>query len=86
MKFNKLIPIITIPLILFGCECKTHSVKCVILAHNTSSDKAGNITYNTIIKREDGVLQNAHGMVFYVKEIGETTYIADTKCQWTLFK
>lgn len=77
---KKILLIIFIPL-LFSCECKKITIKCTILSHNTSSDKCGCITYNTIIKREDGLFQNTIGMNFYVKQIGETTYITETSCK-----
>jgi len=59
--------------IMKGC---THDVtyEGVVISHNVTSDRAGNIGYFTIVEFNDGTVRSLRGLTFYVKPIGSTIH------------
>lgn len=47
-------------------------VKATILEHSVIGDRHGNRTYITIVKTDDGYVQELTGLVHYSKPIGST--------------
>lgn len=62
---------------------KQAPMQCKVLSHSASSDRHGDITYNTILSCEDGKLYNDEGMNLYILPIGSnaTHYILKSKFQ-----
>jgi hypothetical protein len=59
----------------------THEVthKGVVVSHQTTSDKLGNIEYYTIATFDDGKIRSIHGLEYYIVEVGETIYYTKTE-------
>lgn len=59
-----------IVLISFGCMQEIE-VKATILDHTVTSDRYGDRTYITIVKTEDGYIQELTGLLYYTIPKGE---------------
>jgi hypothetical protein len=66
--------------IIFFKTC-THEVthKGVVVSHQTTSDKLGNIEYYTIATFDDGKIRSIHGLEYYIVEVGGTIYYTQTE-------
>lgn len=66
--------------IIFFKTC-SHEVtyRGVVLSHNVTSDRNGDIAYYTIARFEDGCIRSIRGVKFYVKEVGETVHYTVTE-------
>jgi hypothetical protein len=49
---------------------ETKLVGAVILEHNVTADRRGNRTYTTIIKTDDGFIEEKEGLNYYARPIG----------------
>lgn len=58
--------------IVFCTEKVTH--RGIVLEHNISFNKHGNIYHYTIARFEDGSIRNLEGFDYYVIPVGETIY------------
>ena len=61
--------------VIFFKTC-THKVtyKGIVLSHNVTSDRHGNVRYYTVARFEDGTIRSISGLKFYVKEVGGTIH------------
>ena len=48
----------------------------IVISHATTSSKTGNITYYTIVRFNDGQIQNMKGLEFYVIPPGDSVAYA----------
>lgn len=57
--------LLSICLLSMGCPKKS-KLKATVLSHVVTSDRTGTATYRTIVKTDDGYLQELHGLKFYI--------------------
>jgi hypothetical protein len=59
----------------------THNVTYtgIVLSHNVTSDKYGNITYYTVAKFNDGYIRSLDGLEYYTVQIGDKVYFTINK-------
>ena len=73
--------LITILFVVFGLVilvCSTQERKQmggVVLEHNVTADKYGSRTYSTIIKTDDGYIEEKTGLSLYATPVGNRVYI-----------
>jgi hypothetical protein len=70
-KQKLLILVLTIGTLL-GCG-KTVTVRATVIEHNVTSDSRGDRTYSTILKTDDGYIEEEVGLKYYVMPIGSRT-------------
>ena len=51
----------------------------VVLEHNVTADKTGHRTYSTIVKTDDGFIEEETGLNVYVVPVGERVTIEVTR-------
>ena len=51
----------------------------VVLEHNVTADKTGHRTYSTIVKTDDGFIEEETGLKTYVVPVGERVTIEVTR-------
>ena len=66
--------LLSICLLSMGCPEKS-KVRAIVLSHVVTSDKTGTATYRTIVKTEDGYIQELRGLKFYIIPEGKTITI-----------
>ena len=61
--------------VIFFKTC-THKVtyKGIVLSHNVTSDKYGDVEYYTVARFKDGTIRSISGLESYVIEVGGTIY------------
>jgi hypothetical protein len=76
LTITLLILVITIGIPVCIIKIFTHKVtyEGVVINHNITSDRFGNIVYYTVAKFNDGNLRSLNGLGYYVKPIGSTIY------------
>ena len=68
---KNIILLLIISLFSLGCV-KEKEVKATVLSHVVTSDRAGSATYRTIIKTDDGYIQELIGLKYYSIPEGKT--------------
>jgi len=68
---KKILLLLFISLFNLGCM-KEIKVKATVLSHVVTSDRAGTATYRTIVKTNDGYIQELQGLKYYSIPEGET--------------
>lgn len=64
-----LIPIIVI--FAFSACKKRIQVNAVVVEHNVTADKIGDRTYSTVVKTEDGYVEELVGLKYYTVPVGK---------------
>ena len=79
--------LMTILFVVFGLVilvCSTQERKQmggVVLEHNVTADKYGSRTYSTIIKTDDGYIEEKTGLDVYTAPVGSRVYIEVTRAK-----
>ena len=78
---NPIFAVIMFLALIFGAcvyviQFRTHEVtyEGIVIEHNTTSDRAGNIEYYTVATFNDGNVRSLRGLGYYVQPIGTTIY------------
>ncbi len=58
---------------------ETRNVGGVVVEHNVTADKTGHRTYSTIVKTDDGFIEEETGLKTYVVPVGERVTIEVTR-------
>ena len=58
---------------------ETRNVGGVVVEHNVTADKTGHRTYSTIVKTDDGFIEEETGLNSYVVPVGERVTIEVTR-------
>jgi hypothetical protein len=71
---KKILLLLIISLFNLGCK-KEKEVKATILSHVVTSDRLGDPTYRTIVKTDDGYIQELTGLNYYSIPAGNSVTI-----------
>jgi hypothetical protein len=66
---KKLLALVFLATVLVSCMHEV-TVRGVVVSHEVVADKMGQRTYCTIIKTEDGYVEEKTGLVYYAEPIG----------------
>lgn len=58
---------------------ETRNIGGVVLEHNVTADKHGARTYSTIVKTDDGFIEEETGLKTYIVPVGERVTIEVTR-------
>ena len=58
---------------------ETRNVGGIVVEHNVTADKTGHRTYSTIVKTDDGFIEEETGLKTYVVPVGERVTIEVTR-------
>ena len=77
-----LIVVFFVGCITFVCSTQERrKVGGVVYEHNVTSDKTGYRTYSTIIKTDDGYIEEKTGLDVYTAPVGSRVYIEVTRAK-----
>jgi hypothetical protein len=76
-----LIIIIVITTSIIFIKTCTHEVtyEGIVISHNVTSDRHGDVRYYTVARFEDGTIRSISGLEYYVKEVGSTVHYTQTE-------
>jgi hypothetical protein len=66
-------------ILLISLTTEIKEVGGVVLEHNVTADKTGHRTYSTIVKTDDGFIEEETGLKTYVVPVGERVTIEVTR-------
>ena len=75
-----LLTVILLGVIVFlNCTIEQRNVGGVVVEHNVTSDKYGSRTYSTIVKTDDGYVEEKTGLNLYTIPVGNRVTIEVTR-------